>query len=44
MQKQAIGSMPVNEEQFEVFHEVDALYNERGGPKGGEKGPPHIRR
>jgi len=25
MQKQAIGSMPVNEEQFEVFHEVDAL-------------------
>jgi hypothetical protein len=27
----ALGFEPVNEEQFKVFHEVDALYNKKGG-------------
>jgi hypothetical protein len=29
----ALGFEPVNQEQFEVFHEVDALYNKKGGLK-----------
>ena len=27
----ALRFEPVNQEQFEVFHEVDALYNKKGG-------------
>jgi hypothetical protein len=27
----ALGFEPVNLEQFEIFHEVDALYDKKGG-------------
>jgi len=29
----ALGFEPINEEQFEIFHEVDALYNKKRWPK-----------